>query len=163
MKFVEAVNRVEEKYGKQAFDHLEDYAEDEAAQLLLEDRKRSSTKTNKNSKRGKDPGPLALRKMIEDGYAYMDIVAATGLGITTVQVKVKKYGLREFYHKMHPEVRRLDVKVLCINHTTGEQREYETMASAERALGLYRCVLSQNTKNGRTFVHGDWEIRRKIK
>ena len=163
MKFVEAVNRVEEKYGNQAFDHLEDYAEDEAAQLLLEDRKRSSTKTNKNSKRGKDPGPLALRKMIEDGYAYMDIVAATGLGITTVQVKVKKYGLREFYHKMHPEVRRLDVKVLCINHTTGEQREYETMASAERALGLYRCVLSQNTKNGRTFVHGDWEIRRKIK
>lgn len=95
MKFVEAVNRVEEKYGKQAFDHLEDYAEDEAAQLLLEERKRSSTKTNKNSKRGKDPGPLALRKMIEDGYAYMDIVAATGLGITTVQVKVKKYGLRE--------------------------------------------------------------------
>lgn len=101
--------------------------------------------------------------MIEDGYAYMDIVAATGLGITTVQVKVKKYGLREFYHKMHPEVRRLDVKVLCINHTTGEQREYETMASAERALGLYRCVLSQNTKNGKAFVHGDWEIRREIK
>lgn len=26
MKFVEAVNRVEEKYGKQAFDRLEDYA-----------------------------------------------------------------------------------------------------------------------------------------
>lgn len=162
MKFVEAVNLIEEKYDAQAFDHLEDYADDEAVQILLEERKRSSSKANKKSKRGKDPGPLALRKMIEDGYAYMDIVAATGLGITTVQVKVKKYGLREFYHKMHPEVRRLDVKVLCINRVTGEQVEYETMASAERALGLYRCVLSQNTKNGKVFVHGDWEIRREI-
>lgn len=160
MKFVEAVNRIEERYGTQAFDHLKDYAEDKAAQILLEERKRSRAKTNKKCARGKDPGPLALRKMIEDGYAYMDIVAATGLGITTVQVKVKKYGLREFYHKMHPEVRRSNAKVLCINHTTGEQREYETMASAERALGLYRCTLSQNMKNGKTFVHGDWEIRR---
>lgn len=163
MKFVEAVNQIEKKYGKQAFDHLEDYAEDEAAQLLLEDRKRSSTKTNKKCARGKDPGPLAFRKMIEDGYAYVDIVAATGLGITTVRVKTKKYGLRELYHKMHPNVRRLNVKVLCVNRSTGEQREYETMASAERALGLYHCVLSQNMKNGKAFVHGDWEIRRKIK
>lgn len=160
MKFVEAVNRIEEKYGKQAFDHLEDYAEDKAAQILLEERKRSRAKTNKKCARGKDPGPLVLKKMIEDGYAYVDIVAATDLGITTVRDKIKKYGLREFYHKMHPEVRSLNVKVLCINHTTGEQREYETMASTERALGLYRCTLSQNMKNGKTFVHGDWEIRR---
>lgn len=163
MKFVEAVNLIEEKYGKQAFGHLEDYAEDEAAQLLLEERKRSSAKTNKNSKRGKDPGPLALRKMIEDGYAYMDIVAATGLGITTVQVKVKKYGLREFYHKMHPNVRRLDVKVLCTNRLTGEQREYKTMSAAEHDLKLAHCVLSRQTRNRKVFVHGDWEIRRKIK
>nr|DAN87338.1 MAG TPA: hypothetical protein [Caudoviricetes sp.] len=161
MKFVEAVNWVEKKYGAQAFDHLEDYAEDEAAQMILREQKKGHTKQKKKYARGKDPGPKVFRKMVEDGYSYVDIVAATGLGITTVQVKVKKYGLREFYHKMHPEVRRSDVKVLCINHTTGEQREYETMASAERALGLYRCTLSQNMKNGKTFVHGDWEIRRK--
>lgn len=160
MKFVEAVNWVEKKYGAQAFDHLEDYAEDKAAQILLEERKRSRAKTNKKCARGKDSGPLVLKKMIEDGYAYVDIVAATGLGMNTVRSKAEKYGLRELYHKMHPEVRRLDVKVLCINHTTGEQREYETMASAERALGLYHCALSQNTKNGKAFVHGDWEIRR---
>lgn len=160
MKFVEAVNRVEEKYGKQAFDRLEDYAGDEAVQMILREREKGHAKQKKKCARGKDPGPLALRKMIEDGYAYMDIVAATDLGITTVQVKVKKYGLREFYHKMHPEVRRLDVKVLCINRVTGEQREYETMASAERALGLYHCALSQNTKNGKAFVHGNWEFRR---
>lgn len=161
MKFVEAVNWVEKKYGAQAFDHLEDYAEDEAAQMILREQKKGHTNQKKKYARGKDPGPKVFRKMVEDGYSYVDIVAATGLGITTVQVKVKKYGLREFYHKMHPEVRRSDVKVLCINHTTGEQREYETMASAERALGLYRCTLSQNMKNGKTFVHGDWEIRRK--
>lgn len=160
MKFVEAVNLIEGKYGAQAFDHLEDYAEDKAAQILLEERKRSRAKTNKKCARGKDPGPLVLKKMIEDGYAYVDIVAATGLGMNTVRSKAEKYGLRELYHKMHPEVRRLDVKVLCINHTTGEQREYETMASAERDLGLYHCALSQNTKNGKAFVHGDWEIRR---
>ena len=40
MKFVEAVNLIEEKYSAQAFDHLEDYAEDKAAQILLEERKR---------------------------------------------------------------------------------------------------------------------------
>lgn len=160
MKFVEAVNWVEKKYGAQAFDHLEDYAEDEAAQMILREQKKGHTKQKKKYARGKDPGPKVFRKMVEDGYSYVDIVAATGLGITTVQVKVKKYGLREFYHKMHPEVRRSDVKVLCINHTTGEQREYETMASAERDLGLYHCALSQNTKNGKAFVHGDWEIRR---
>lgn len=161
MRFVEAVNWIEKCYGMQAFDHIEDYADDEAVQILLEERKRSSSKANKKSKRGKDPGPLVLKKMIEDGYAYVDIVAATNLGINTVRAKVEKYGLKELYHKMHPEVRRSNVKVLCINHTTGEQREYETMASAERALGLYRCVLSQNMKNGKAFVHGDWEIRRK--
>ena len=160
MKLVEAVNLIEEKYSAQAFDHLEDYAEDKAAQILLEERKRLRAKTNKKCARGKDPGPLVLKKMIEDGYAYVDIVAATNLGINTVRAKVEKYGLKELYHKMHPEVRRSNVKVLCINHTTGEQREYETMASAERALGLYRCVLSQNMKNGKAFVHGDWEIRR---
>lgn len=104
MKFVEAVNRVEEKYGKQAFDRLEDYADDEAVQILLEERKRSSSKAN---------------------------------------------------------VRRLDVKVLCVNRSTGEQVEFKTLAATEHAFGLPHCALSERTKNGRTFVHGDWEIRRK--
>lgn len=160
MRFVEAVNWIEKRYGMQAFDHLEDYAEDEAAQILLEERERSRAKTNKKCARGKDPGPLAFKKMIEDGYAYVDIAAATGLGMTAVRAKTKKYGLRELYHKMHPNVRKFDVKVLCTNRVTGERREYKTMSDAERALGLYRCALSQNTKNGKAFVHGGWVFRR---
>ena len=39
MRFVEAVNLIEKKYGMQAFDHIEDYADDEAVQILLEERK----------------------------------------------------------------------------------------------------------------------------
>ena len=117
-------------------------------------------KTGKKCARGKDPGPLALKKMIEGGYAYVDIAAATGLGMTAVRAKTKKYGLRELYHKTHPNVRRFDVKVLCTNRLTGEQREYKTMSAAERALGLYHCALSQNTKNGKAFVHGNWEFKR---
>lgn len=160
MRFVEAVNWIEKCYGMQAFDHLEDYTEDKAAQILLEERKRSRAKTNKKCARGKDPGPFALKKMIEGGYAYVDIAAATGLGMTAVRDKTKKYGLRELYHQMHPDVRRFDVKVSCVNRSTGERREYKTMSAAERALGLYHCALSQNTKNGKTFAHGDWEFRR---
>lgn len=162
MKFVEAVNRVESRYGKQAFDHLEDYAEDEAAQLLLEERKRSSTKTNKNSKRGKNPGAATLRNMIENGYTYVEIAMATGLSSAAVGKISGKYGLRELYYKMHPEVRRLDVKVLCVNRSTGEQREYKTMSAAEHDLKLSRCALSRQTRNRKVFVHGDWEIRREL-
>jgi hypothetical protein len=62
MRFVEAVNWIEKCYGMQAFDHLEDYTEDKAAQILLEERKRSRAKTNKKCARGKDPGPFALKK-----------------------------------------------------------------------------------------------------
>ena len=160
MKFVEAVNLIESRYGMQAFDHLEDYSEDEAVQILLEERKQSRAKNNKKCARGKDPGPFALKKMIEGGYAYVDIAAATGLGMTAVRAKTKKYGLRELYHQMHPNVRRFDVKVSCVNRSTGERREYKTMSAAERALGLYHCALSQNTKNGKAFVHGNWEFRR---
>lgn len=43
MRFVEAVNWIEKCYGMQAFDHIEDYADDEAVQILLEERKRSET------------------------------------------------------------------------------------------------------------------------
>lgn len=160
MKFVEAVNRVEEKYGKQAFDRLEDYAGDEAVQMILREREKGHAKQKKKCARGKDPGPLAFKKMIKGGYAYVDIAAATGLGMTAVRAKTKKYGLRELYHKTHPNVRRFDVKVLCTNRLTGERREYKTMSAAERALGLYHCALSQNTKNGKAFVHGNWEFRR---
>ncbi len=42
MKFVEAVNLIEKKYGAQAFDHLENYAEDEAAQIILRERERGT-------------------------------------------------------------------------------------------------------------------------
>lgn len=35
--------------------------------------------------------------------------------------------------------------------------------AAERAFGLRSYILSERTKNGRTFVHGDWEFRREIK
>lgn len=160
MKFVEAVNLIEKKYGKQAFDRLEDYAGDEAVQMILREREKGHAKQKKKYARGKDPGPFALKKMIEGGYAYVDIAAATGLGMTAVRAKTKKYGLRELYHQMHPDVRRFDVKVSCVNRSTGERREYKTMSAAERALGLYHCALSQNTKNGKTFAHGDWEFRR---
>ena len=161
MKFVEAVNLVEEKYGTQAFDHLKDYAEDETAQILLEERKRSSSKAKKKNKRGKNPGAAALKNMIENGYTYIEIAVATGLSPTTVRNNSKKYGLRELYYKMHPNVRRLDVKVLCTNRLTGNQREYKTLSAAERALKLPHCALSGQTRNGKAFVHGDWEIRRK--
>lgn len=160
MKFVEAVNQIEKKYGKQVFDHLEDYAEDEAAQLLLEERKRLSSKANKKSKRGKNPGAAALRSMIENGYTYVEIAMVTGLSSAAVGKISGKYGLRELYYKMHPNVRRLDVKVLCVNRSTGEQVEFKTLSAAERTFGLPHCALSERTKNGRTFVHGDWEIRR---
>ena len=150
MRFVEAVNWIEKCYGMQAFDHLEDYTEDKAAQILLEERKRSRAKTNKKCARGKDPGPFALKKMIEGGYAYVDIAAATGLGMTAVRAKTKKYGLRELYHQMHPDVRRFDVKVSCVNRSTGERREYKTMSAAERAFGLPSCALSER-KNFRAW------------
>lgn len=161
MKFVEAVNRIESEYGKQAFDHLEDYAENEAAQILLEERKRSSSKSKKKGKRGKNPGATALRSMIENGYTYVEMAMATGLSSAAVGKISGKYGLRDLYYKMHPNVRRLDVKVLCANRLTGEQVEFKTLSSTEHAFGLPRCALSERTKNGRTFVHGDWEIRRK--
>lgn len=163
MKFVEAVNQVEKKYGKQVFDRLEDYAEDKAVQILLDERKQSSPKANKKSKKGKNPGAVALRSMIENGYTYMEMAMATGLSPGAVGKISGKYGLRELYYKMHPRVRRLDVKVLCSNRSTGEQREYKTMSAAERAFGLRSYILSERTKNGRTFVHGDWEFRREIK
>lgn len=160
MRFVEAVNWIEKCYGMQAFDHIEDYADDEAVQILLEERKRSSSKANKKSKRGKNPGAATLRNMTENGYTYVEMAMATGLSSAAVGKISGKYGLRELYYKMHPNVRRLDVKVLCVNRSTGERREYKTMSAAERALGLYHCALSQNTKNGKTFAHGDWEFRR---
>ena len=160
MKFVEAVNRIESEYGKQAFDHLEGYAENEAAQILLEERKRSSSKSKKKGKRGKNPGATALRSMIENGYTYMEMAVTTGLSATTIGRKSERYGLRELYYKMHPKVRRSDVKVSCVNRSTGEQREYKTMSAAERAFGLRSFALSQNTKSGKAFVHGDWEFRR---
>ncbi len=163
MKFVEAVNLIEKKYGAQAFDHLEDYAENEAAQLLLEKRKRSSSKTKKKGERGKSPGAAALRSMIENGYTYMEIALTAGVVPTTIGRNSERYGLRELYCKMHPHVRRSDVKVLCTNRLTGEQREFKTLSAAERAFGLPSCALSERTKNGRTFVHGDWEFRREIK
>lgn len=163
MRFVEAVNWIEKCCGMQAFDHIEDYADDEAVQILLEERKRSSSKANKKSKRGKNPGAATLRNMIENGYTYVEMAMATGLSSAAVGKISGKYGLRELYYKMHPNVRRLDVKVLCANRLTGEQREYKTMSAAERAFGLRSFALSQNTKNGRTFVHGDWEFRREIK
>lgn len=161
MKFVEAVNSVEERYGTQAFDHLKDYAEDEAVQILLEERKRSSSKAKKKSKRGKNPGAAVFKNMVENGYTYIEIAVTTGLSPTTVRNISERYGLRELYYKMHPNVRRLDVKVLCTNRLTGEQREYKTMSAAEHDLKLPHCALSGQTRNGKVFVHGDWEIRRK--
>lgn len=161
MKFVEAVNRIESRYGKQAFDHLEDYAEDGTVQILLEERKRSNSKSKKKGKRGKNPGAAALRSMIENGYTYVEIAMVTGLSSAAVGKISGKYGLRELYYKMHPNVRRLDVKVLCVNRSTGEQVEFKTLSAGERAFGFPHCALSERTKNGRTFVHGDWEIRRK--
>ena len=101
-------------------------------------------------------GEIKAGERLKEAY----IAAATGLGMTAVRAKTKKYGLRELYHQMHPDVRRFDVKVSCVNRSTGERREYKTMSAAERALGLYHCALSQNTKNGKTFAHGDWEFRR---
>ena len=121
MRFVEAVNWIEKCYGMQAFDHIEDYADDEAVQILLEERKRSSSKANKKSKRGKNPGAATLRNMIENGYTYVEMAMATGLSSAAVGKISGKYGLRELYYKMHPNVRRLDVKVLCVNRSTGEQ------------------------------------------
>lgn len=161
MKFVEAVNRIESEYGKQAFDHLEDYAENEAAQILLEERKRSSSKSKKKGKRGKNPGATALRSMIENGYTYVEMAMMTRLAPASVGRISGKYGLRDLYYKMHPNVRRLDVKVLCTNCLTGEQVEFKTMSAAEHAFGLPHCALSGQTRNGKVFVHGDWEIRRK--
>ncbi|MCF2543740.1 hypothetical protein I6E08_00645 [Ligilactobacillus ruminis] len=160
MKFVEAVNLIESRYGMQAFDHLEDYSEDEAVQILLEERKQSRAKNKKKCARGKDPGAAALRSMIENGYTYVEIAMVTGLSSAAVGKISGKYGLREFYYKMHPNVRRLDVKVLCVNRSTGEQVEFKTLSAAERAFGLPHCALSEWTRNGRTFVHGDWEIKR---
>lgn len=161
MKFVEAVNQVEKKYGKQVFDRLEDYAEDKAVQILLNERKQSSPKANKKSKKGKNPGAAALRNMIENGYTYMEMAMMTGLAPASVGRISGKYGLRELYYKMHPRVRRLDVKVLCSNRSTGEQVEFKTLAATEHAFGLPHCALSGQTRNGKVFVHGDWEIRRK--
>ena len=163
MRFVEAVNLIEKKYGAQAFDHLGDYAESEAAQMILEEQKRSITKTKKKGERGKSPGAAALRSMIENGYTYTEIALTAGVAPGTIGRKSERCGLRELYCKMHPRVRRLDVKVLCVNRSTSEQVEFKTLSAAERAFGLPRCALSGRTKNGRTFVHGDWEIRRKIK
>lgn len=160
MKFVEAVNLIEKKYGAQVFDHLEDYAEDEAAQILLEERKRSRAKTKKKGKRGKSPGAAALRSMIENGYTYMEIAMAAGVAPNTIGENSERHGLKELYHKMHPNVRRLDVKVLCTNRLTGEQREYKTMQAAEHDLKLPHCALSRQTRNGKVFVHGNWEFRR---
>lgn len=160
MKFVEAVNSVEERYGTQAFDHLKDYAEDKSAQILLEERKRSRAKTNKKCARSKSPGAEALRNMIENGYTYMEIALATGVVPTTIGKSSERYGLRDLYCKMHPRVRRSDVKVLCVNRSTGERREYKTLSAAERAFGLPHCALSERTRNGKVFVHDDWEIRR---
>lgn len=102
MRFVEAVNWIEKCYGMQAFDHIEDYADDEAVQILLEERKRSSSKANKKSKRGKNPGAATLRNMIENGYTYVEMAMATGLSSAAVGKISGKYGLRELYYKMHP-------------------------------------------------------------
>lgn len=98
MKFVEAVNRVEEKYGKQAFDRLEDYAGDEAVQMILREREKGHAKQKKKYARGKDPGPKVFRKMVEDGYSYAEMMEATSLSRNAVSIKCKQYGLAELYH-----------------------------------------------------------------
>jgi len=62
MKFVEAVNLIESRYGMQAFDHLEDYSEDEAVQILLEERKQSRAKNRQEMCKRQRPRAACTQK-----------------------------------------------------------------------------------------------------
>lgn len=160
MRFVEAVNRIEKRYGMQAFDHIKDYADDVAAKVIIEERKRASAKDRKKHARGKDPGPWAFRKMVENGYTYTEISVATGMSLTTVRDKSRNYGLRDTYYKLHPKVRKWNVAIECTNLTTGEKKTYATMSQAEIACGLRKAVLSDATRGGKAYVYEGWEFRR---
>lgn len=163
MKFVEAVNRVEEKYGKQAFDHLEDYAEDEAAQMILREREKGHAKQKKKYARGKDPGPKVFRKMVEDGYSYAEMMEVTSLSRNAVSIKCKQYGLAELYHKVHPDVRYLGIAVACVNLTTGEQKTYDTILAAGRAFGVDNSFLSRKIRGGKIYFRDGWKIKKKFR
>lgn len=163
MKFVEAVNRIESRYGKQAFDHLEDYAEDEAAQMILRERKKGHTKQKKKYARGKDPGPKVFRKMVEDGYSYAEMMEVTSLSRNAVSIKCKQYGLAELYHKVHPEALRCGIAVTCVNLSTGEQKTYDTVRDAGRAFGVDHSFLSRKIRGGKIYIRDDWKIKKKFR
>lgn len=161
MKFVEAVNLIEKKYGVQAFDHLEDYA-DEAAQMILREQKKGHTKQKKYA-RGKDPGPKAFRKMVEDGYSYAEMMEVTSLSRSAVSIKCKQYGLAELYHKLHPETLCRGIAVTCINLTTGEQKTYDTVLDAGCAFGVDNSFLSRKIRGGKIYIRDGWKIKKKFR
>lgn len=163
MKFVEAVNRVEEKYGKQAFDHLEDYAGDEAVQMILREREKGHTKQKKKYARGKDPGLKVFRKMVEDGYSYAEIMEVTSLSRNAVSIKCKQYGLAELYHKLHPEALCRGIAVTCVNLTTGERKTYDTVLNAGRAFGVDNSYLSKKIRGGKIYIRDGWKIKKKFR
>ena len=162
MNITEAVNMILERYPDQGYDafiDLNKIKDDDLQEAVC------------FIKSARDPRHVELshaqkverenfKKMIEKGYTYKTIARETGQAERTVKRKVSDYGFRKLYCQMHPNVRKSDVKVLCTNRVTGEQREYKTMSAAERALGLYHCALAQNTKNGKAYVHGNWVFRR---
>lgn len=163
MKFVEAVNLIEKKYGAQAFDHLEDYAEDEAAQMILRERKKGHTKQKKKYARGKDPGLKVFRKMVEDGYSYAEIMEVTSLSRNAVSIKCKQYGLAELYHKLHPETLCRGIAVACVNLTTGEQKTYDTILAASCAFGVDNSFLSRKIRDGKIYFRDGWKIKKKFR
>ena len=162
MNITEAVNMILERYPERGYDAFVDLNKikdddlQEAVWFIKSMRDPRSVELSSAKKAEREN----FKKMIEKGYTYKTIAKETGLAERTVGIKVSDYGLKKLYYQMHPNVRKFDVKVLCTNRVTGEQREYKTMSAAERALGLYHCALAQNTKNGKAYVHGNWVFRR---
>lgn len=64
MRFVEAVNWIEKCYGMQAFDHLEDYTEDKAAQILF--RRTKTIKSKNQQEMCKRQGPRTICAQKDD-------------------------------------------------------------------------------------------------
>ena len=163
MNITEAVNLILKRYpshGYDAFMDLNKIKDDdlqEAVRFIASMRRRCHMEPKRTRKINRE----TLKDMIKKGYTYKDITRETGLAESTVGLKVLNYGLREFYHQMHPDTRGTSVPVICLNIETGERKTFGTISEAERAFGFGKDYLGHRIRNGRCYIENGWEYRRK--
>lgn len=166
MNITEAVNMILKRYPDYGYDIFLDLNEikdddlQEAVQFIASMRK----SYHANPKRSQKNNRETLKDMIKKGYTYKDIAKATGLTESTIVRKVSGYGLKRLYHQRHPYVCppgiRASVHMICLNIETGEQKMFDSIGAAEKALGFIEGRLRDRTRGGKCYIENGWEFRR---